>query len=307
MLVGEGLGEPNEGAVVPEATNSVSPGGELVVVATPIGNLGDITRRAIELLTNADVIYCEDTRHSSTLFSAYEIPVNRRLRSLHEHNEASLCAEIVQRVRSGQVVVVISDAGTPGISDPGGRVVAAVANAGLVVTTAPGAVALIGALTISGLPSERFVMEGFLPRKAGEREVFYQQWLREARTIVFYESPQRLVSTLGELAEHFAGRRVAVVRELTKLHEEVVRGSIEHVATTFANRDVLGEIVVVLEGADDIPEVDENTIRLALAEQLQRGVSVRDAVDHVERALGAAHRTTYLIALDLRAEDELSQ
>jgi 16S rRNA (cytidine1402-2'-O)-methyltransferase len=307
MLVGEGLAEPNEGAVVPETTKSVPTNGELVVVATPIGNLGDISRRAIELLTNADVIYCEDTRHSSTLFSAYQIPVNRRLRSLHEHNEASLCDEVVERVRSGQVVVVISDAGTPGISDPGGRVVAAVAQAGLIVTTAPGAVALIAALTISGLPSERFVMEGFLPRKVGEREVFYTQWSRESRTIVFYESPQRLVTTLGELAEHFVGRRVAVVRELTKLHEEVVRGSVEEVAKIFESRDVLGEIVVVLEGAAQAAEIDEHTVRAALAEQLKSGVSVRDAVEHVERALDVSHRTTYLLALDLRAEDELSQ
>jgi 16S rRNA (cytidine1402-2'-O)-methyltransferase len=279
----------------------------LVVVATPIGNLGDISRRAIELLTNADVIYCEDTRHSSTLFSAYQIPVNRRLRSLHEHNEASLCDEVVERVLRGEVVVVISDAGTPGISDPGARVVAAVADAGLVITTVPGAVAMIAALTISGLPSERFVMEGFLPRKVGEREVFYSQWLRESRTIVFYESPQRLVTTLGEMAEHFVGRRVAVVRELTKLHEEVVRGGVEQVAKIFESRDVLGEIVVVLEGAAHVPGVDENTIRVALAEQLRSGVSVRDAVEHVEQVLGVSHRTTYLIALDLRAEDELSQ
>jgi 16S rRNA (cytidine1402-2'-O)-methyltransferase len=307
MLVGKGLVEPNEGDAVPETTNSVPVNGELVVVATPIGNLGDISRRAIDLLTRADVIYCEDTRHSSTLFSAYEIPVNRRLRSLHEHNEASLCDEVVERVRNGQVVVVISDAGTPGISDPGGRVVAAVAEAGLVVTTAPGAVALIAALTISGLPSERFVMEGFLPRKVGEREVFYSQWSRESRTIVFYESPQRLVTTLGELCVHFAGRRVAVVRELTKLHEEVVRGSVEDVAKIFQNRDVLGEIVVVLEGAAAAPDVDERTIRIALAEQLKSGVSVRDAVEHVEQSLGASHRTTYLIALDLRAEDDVSQ
>jgi 16S rRNA (cytidine1402-2'-O)-methyltransferase len=307
MLVGEGLGEPNEGAAVPEATNSVPTNGQLVLVATPIGNLGDISRRAIELLTIADVIYCEDTRHSSTLFSAYQIPVNRRLRSLHEHNEASLCDEVVERVRSGQVVVVISDAGTPGISDPGERVVAAVADAGLVVTMVPGAAALIGALTISGLASDRFVMEGFLPRKVGEREVFYAQWSRESRTIVFYESPQRLVTTLGEIAERYAGRRVAVVRELTKLHEEVIRGTVEQVAKAFENRDVLGEIVVVLEGAAQEPDVDEHTIRAALAEQLKSGVSVRDAVDHVEQALGVSHRTTYLIALDLRAEDELSQ
>jgi 16S rRNA (cytidine1402-2'-O)-methyltransferase len=275
----------------------------LVVVATPLGNLGDISRRALELLTLADVIYCEDTRHSSTLFSAHDIAVNRRLRALHEHNEASLCDEIVERVRDGQLVVLISDAGTPGISDPGSRVVAAVADAGLVVTTAPGPAAVIAALTISGLGTERFVMEGFLGRKSGERELTYQQWVHEARTIVFYESPQRLVTTLSELAERFADRRIAVAREMTKLHEEVVRGSVAHVAEIFENRDVLGEIVVVLEGASEVPVIEDGTIRAALAEQLKSGASVRDAVAHVEEALGIAHRSAYLLALELRAEN----
>jgi 16S rRNA (cytidine1402-2'-O)-methyltransferase len=307
MLVGEGLIEPNEGAVVEVSADSATRSGQFVVVATPIGNLGDISRRALALLESADVIYCEDTRHSSTLFSAHDIPVNRRLRALHEHNEASLCDEIVERVRDGQLVVLISDAGTPGISDPGSRVVAAVAQAGLVVTTAPGPAAVIAALTISGLATERFVMEGFLPRKVGERELYYNQWLREPRTIVFYESPQRLVTTLREVAQYFVGRQVAVVREITKLHEEVVRGTAAQVADIFTSREVLGEIVVVLEGASPTPAVDEHTIRAALTEQFKSGSSVRDAVAHVEVALGVAHRTAYLMALDLRADYGLSQ
>jgi 16S rRNA (cytidine1402-2'-O)-methyltransferase len=285
------------------STNSATSGGQLVVVATPLGNLGDISRRALELLATADVIYCEDTRHSSTLFSAHDIAVNRRLRALHEHNEASLCDEIVDRVRAGQQVVLISDAGTPGISDPGSRVVAAVAEAGLVVTTAPGPAAVIAALTISGLSTDRFVMEGFLPRKAGERETFYSQWLREPRTIVFYESPQRLSTTLSELVEHFASRRIAVAREVTKLHEEVLRGSVAAVADTFSSREVLGEIVVVLEGCPQAPRIDDDIIRAALSEQLQSGSSVRDAVAHVEEALGVAHRPTYLMAIELRADN----
>ena len=149
--------------------------GQLVLVATPLGNLGDISRRALELLETADVIYCEDTRRSSTLFSAHDIAVNGRLRALHEHNEASMSETIVAQVASGQTVVVISDAGTPGISDPGSRAVAAVAAAGLRVTTAPGPSAVVAALTISGLPTERFAMEGFMPRKFGERELLYAQ------------------------------------------------------------------------------------------------------------------------------------
>lgn len=275
--------------------------GELVVVATPIGNLGDISRRALELLTSADVVYCEDTRHSRTLFSAHGIPVKGRLHSLHEHNEASQCEDIVTRVRDGQVVVLISDAGTPGISDPGSRVVAAVAEAGLRVTTAPGPAAVIAALTISGLATDRFVMEGFVGRKVGERELLYRQWANESRTIVFYESPQRLSTTLRELTAHFADRRIAVVREITKLHEEVVRGTVQDVAEVFGARDVMGEIVVVLAGAPAALVVDDETVRAALVDQMASGLSVRDAVSYVADTLGVAHRSAYQLALQLRA------
>jgi 16S rRNA (cytidine1402-2'-O)-methyltransferase len=277
-------------------------GGQLVVVATPLGNLGDISRRALELLATADVVYCEDTRHSSTLFSAHGIAVNRRLRALHEHNEASLCAEIVERVRAGQVVVLISDAGTPGISDPGSRVVAAVAGAGLVVTTAPGPAAVIAALTISGLATDRFVMDGFVARKAGERDLLYARWSREERTIVFYESPQRLAVTLAELAARFPERRVVVAREITKLHEEVIRGTLEEVAVLMAEREVLGEVVVVLEGAPEAAPTSDEMVRAALDDQLASGSSVRDAVAFVAESLGVAHRGVYQLALELRAQ-----
>jgi 16S rRNA (cytidine1402-2'-O)-methyltransferase len=274
-----------------------------VLVATPLGNLGDISRRALDLLRDADVVYCEDTRHSRTLFSANDIPVHGRLQALHEHNEASLCAQIVERVQTGQLVVLVSDAGTPAISDPGGRVVAAVAEAGLIVTTAPGPSAVIAALTISGLATERFCMEGFVPRKRGEREVLYAQWAKEQRTIVFYESPQRLATTLGELAEHFAQRRVAVVREITKLHEEVLRGTLSEIAGIVATRDVLGEIVVVLEGAPDAPAIDDETVRVALREQLLSGATLRDAVALVASELGTSHREAYQLALEVRASE----
>jgi 16S rRNA (cytidine1402-2'-O)-methyltransferase len=277
--------------------------GQLVLVATPLGNLGDISRRALELLETADVIYAEDTRRSSTLFSAHSIAVNGRLRALHDHNEASLCDQVVAQVAGGQTVVVISDAGTPGISDPGARVVAAVAAAGLRVTTAPGPSAVIAALTISGLPTERFAMEGFLPRKYGERELLYAQWMVEPRTIVFYESPQRLSATLGEMVSLFASRRICVAREMTKLHEEVLRGTVEELAGYIVTREVLGEIVVVLEGVHETEIVDDELIRAALRDQIDEGVSTRDAVAYVEESLGVAHRIVYQMALELRAGD----
>ncbi len=282
--------------------NSETVSGQLVLVATPLGNLGDISRRALTLLETADVIYCEDTRRSSTLFSAHHIPVNGRLHALHEHNEASLCSRIVEQVAQGQTVLLISDAGTPGISDPGGRVVRAVAEAGLVVTTAPGPAAVIAALTISGLATERFAMEGFLPRKSGEREALYSQWRHEARTIVFYESPQRLAATLAELNAHFAERRMVVAREITKLHEEIVRGTIRELAALFATREVLGEIVVVLDGATEPDEISDEAVRAALRDQVGSGVSTRDAVAFVAAAFGLPHRAVYQMALELRAE-----
>jgi 16S rRNA (cytidine1402-2'-O)-methyltransferase len=276
--------------------------GQLVVVATPLGNLGDLSRRALELFESADVIYCEDTRHSRTLFSANAIALRGRLQSLHEHNEASQCAHIVDRVRRGETVLLISDAGTPGISDPGSRVVAAVAEAGLVVTTAPGPSAVIAALSISGLPTERFCMEGFAPRKHGEREAVFDLWAREPRTIVFYESPQRLATTINELAERFPERRAAVVREMTKVHEEVIRGTLSEIAGDLNGRDILGEIVVVLDGVTPATLVDDETVRNALREQFENGVSLRDAVSSVAEVLGAAHRTAYQLALEVRAE-----
>ncbi|MHB2027922.1 MAG: 16S rRNA (cytidine(1402)-2'-O)-methyltransferase [Acidimicrobiales bacterium] len=277
--------------------------GQLVLVATPLGNLGDLSRRAIELLGSADVVYCEDTRHSRTLFSAYDIPTKNRLQSLHEHNETRESARIVERVANGELVVLISDAGTPGISDPGARVVAAVVSAGLAVSTVPGPSAVIAALTLSALSTDRFVMEGFLPRKVGERVQRYEHWADEQRTIVFYESPQRLTSVLRELADRFGFRRVAVAREMTKLYEEVVRGTLNEVAELYEQREVRGEVVVVLEGASSRPVVDERDVRTALAEQFVAGATTRDAVDYVAGLLGVARREVYQCALEVRRGD----
>lgn len=274
--------------------------GALVLVATPLGNLGDLSPRALELFRRADVIYCEDTRHSRALFSANDVATGGRLESLHEHNEAAQSARIVERVSSGELVVVISDAGTPGISDPGSRAVAAVVAAGLRVSTVPGPSAVVAALSISGLATERFVMEGFLPRKAGEREERYDAWEREPRTIVFYESPQRLKATLAELAERAPDRRVAVARELTKLHEEVLRGTIAEVAGQLEGREVLGEIVVVLEGAASAPRASDEAIVAALFEQWDEGASTRGAVDFVAEALAVSRRDVYRLALEAR-------
>ena len=273
----------------------------LVVVATPLGNLGDITRRAVEELARAATIYCEDTRRTRTLLSALGIAPAGRLVALHEHNEVMVSGRVVADVAAGKTVALVSDAGTPGISDPGARVVAAVAAAGYRVTTAPGPSAVVAALSVSGLPMERFVMDGFVPRKAGERRALYDAWAREDRTIVAYESPQRLAATLDELAQRFPARRVAIVRELTKLHEEVLRGSLAEVAELVGAREVRGEVVLVLDGASR-PVLDGSLVRAALAERLGAGASLRDAVADVVGDLGVTHREAYEMALALRAE-----
>ena len=278
------------------------PEGQLVLVATPLGNLGDLSPRALEFFRRADVIYCEDTRHSRVLFSANGIASGGRLQALHEHNEVAQSEHGVTRVREGQLVVLSSDAGTPGISDPGTRVVAAVATAGLRVSTAPGPSAVVAALSISGLPTERFVMEGFFPRKGNDRARLVASWAEEERTIVFYESPQRLVGVLSELAQTFPDRRVAVVRELTKLHEEVIRGTTREVAAVLEQRVILGEIVVVLEGGEPVIDVDDELVRLALREQFSSGVSTRVAVDFVSETLGASHRVVYQMALEVKKD-----
>lgn len=301
MLVDSGLFEPNEGTTVHEGETTK---GQLVVVATPLGNLGDISRRALSLLADADVVYCEDTRRSSTLFSAHDIPVRGRLRALHEHNEASLCEQVVTEVAEGKMVVLVSDAGTPGISDPGSRVVAAVVAAGLLVTTAPGPSAVVAALSISGLSTERFVMEGFVPRKVGERRELFDEWRHESRTIVFYESPQRLVTTLREMVAVLGDRRCCVAREITKVHEELLRGTVAELSERLASREVIGEIVVVLEGSHDVTVVSEYDVREALRGEVRAGASTRDAVTRVEAMLGVSHRLVYKLALELRADDE---
>ena len=278
--------------------------GRLVVVATPIGNLADLSRRALDVLSSADVIYCEDTRHSRQLLSAHQLPSGGRLLALHEHNEASLCEQVVRRILEGQTVALVTDAGTPGISDPGERVVAAVAAAGLTVTTTPGPSAAVAALSVSGLPSERFVMEGFVPRKLGDRAALFQLWQREPRTVIFYESPQRLAATLAEMTALLGDRRAVVVRELTKMYEEVVRGTVASLAELFSRRETRGEIVGILEGSPTPPASDDATVRRALHDEFERGASTRDAATAVAEALGAPHRRVYEMALAVRRENQ---
>ncbi len=220
--------------------------GKLYLVPTPIGNLEDITLRALEILKTVDLILAEDTRTSGKLLKHYEILTP--LQSHHMHNEHKMLPALIAKLRAGAEIALISDAGTPGISDPGFLLTRACIENAIPVECLPGATACIPALVNSGLPSDRFVFEGFLPVKKG-RQSRLQELADESRTMVFYESPHKLMKTLGQFQEYFgADRAVAVSRELTKMYEETIRGTLQEVAQHFTDNPAKGELVVVVAG-----------------------------------------------------------
>lgn len=220
--------------------------GTLTLVATPIGNLGDITYRAIEVLKAVNVILAEDTRHSRRLLDHYAI--SKPLVAYHDHNEARVTPGLVERLQRGENIALITDAGTPGVSDPGFYLVRAALAAGIPVTMVPGANAVLPALVLSGFPCEAFVFAGFAPRKPGELKRTFDTLAGEPRTTVFYVSPHQLPKFLDRLAEALPERPIAVARELTKLHEEVARGTAVEVRDHFAKGSPRGEFVVVVKG-----------------------------------------------------------
>lgn len=220
----------------------------LYIVPTPIGNLADITLRALEVLKSVDLILAEDTRTSGFLLKHYTI--SKPLQSFHNFNEHKILASLIERMEKGEVMALVSDAGTPGISDPGFLIIRAALQANLKVECLPGPTAFVPALVKSGLPSDRFVFEGFLPQKKG-RQTLFKQLAEEERTMIFYESPYRLVKTLEQFKEYLgAERKASVSRELTKMFEETVNGTIEEILTHFQAKEVKGEIVVVVAGKE---------------------------------------------------------
>jgi 16S rRNA (cytidine1402-2'-O)-methyltransferase len=280
--------------------------GRLVLVATPIGNLGDLSPRACEVLATADLICCEDTRRTRALLSASGItakgPNGDRLLSLHGHNEAARLERVAGAVAGGATVAVVSDAGTPGISDPGAWLAAQLAAAGETVSTVPGPSSVVGALVVSGLPADRFCVEGFLPRKGPERRRRIGGLMADARTSVVLEAPSRVASTLAELAATDPERPVAVVRELTKVHEEVWRGTLAEAAATFAARDVRGEIVLVVGGAPAAAPADEAAVEAAVREALDDDPTAgpRQVAERVAASLDVPRRRAYEAALRVR-------
>ena len=268
--------------------------GRLVLVGTPIGNLGDLPPRAVEALRTASLICCEDTRRTGRLLQHAGVPAPR-LAVCNEHTEPARIAEVLATLGEGGDVAVVTDAGTPGISDPGERLVRAVIDAGFDVTTVPGPTALVTALVTSGLPTGRFVFEGFLPRSGRARAERLADLAGERRTIIIYEAPHRVVRTLGHLAKAFGeDRPVVVARELTKLWETTVRGTLGDVELG----EPRGEYVLVIAGAPDpAGPPDDDAIRLALRAELAGGATTRDAATAVARRLGVPKRLVYALAV----------
>jgi len=284
-------------AGTPFEAPELAPG--LYIVATPIGNLRDMTLRGLEVLAAADVVYCEDTRESLKLLEHYGIATPRK--ALHEHNERALVETILADLGRGARIALISDAGTPLLSDPGFPLVRAARQAGLPVVAAPGASALLAALAVAGLPTDAFSFHGFLPAKDGPRDTTLRGLAGVRETLVFYESPRRLGETLGAMATAFGGDRAAVVAlELTKKFERVARGTLAELAAQFAVGDTKGEAVIVVAGAPDIvADADEWQAALAQAMDTQ---PLRAAVDEIAARFNLKRKEVYDAALALKAE-----
>ena len=271
--------------------------GRLVLVATPIGNLGDLSPRAVEALADADVVACEDTRRTGRLLAHVGVDAPR-LMVVNEHTEAAGAAEIADLVANGKTVVLVSDAGTPAVSDPGAKVVKAALDAGCDVEAVPGPSAALAALVVSGLPTGRFCFEGFLPRKGRHRADRIHALSQEPRTMVLFEAPHRLARTLQDLASALGGdRAVAIVREQTKLHEEVWRGNLADAVSRAGDTEPRGEHVLVVAGCPEPARPSEPQIRAALDEKLADGLSRRDAAAAVAADLGVSRRAVYQISL----------
>ncbi|MGW9114682.1 16S rRNA (cytidine(1402)-2'-O)-methyltransferase [Microbacterium sp. NPDC055683] len=270
----------------------------IILAATPIGNLGDASRRLVELLESATVVAAEDTRTTQRLLAALGIANRPRLIALHDHNERQKAAELVELARDADLVV-LTDAGMPTVSDPGYGLVQTAAAAGVDVTVVPGPSAVLTALAVSGLPTDRFTFEGFVARKPGERRRALTALAAEPRTMVFFEAPTRVAQTLADMADAFgADRRAVVARELTKLHEEVARGTLAELVG-WAGAGVRGELVVVVAGADRREVPLEDAVRQVLS-LVASGGRLKEAAAEVATATGRSSRELYQAALAAR-------
>lgn len=274
----------------------------LYVVSTPIGNMGDFTFRAVEVLKSVALVLAEDTRHSRHLLDRYEITTP--LASYHEHNEAKTTPALIARLQRGESLALVSDAGTPLVSDPGARLVRAAADAGIPVIPVPGASAMLAALVASALDLDRFTFFGFLTRSGGDRRRELDEISASRHTVVLYESPNRLVTTLGELEQRgHASRPAVVAREMTKQFEEVRRGTVSELRAYYEDRQPRGEIVLMIGAAADVA-VGEAEVRERVMALRASGASARDAAAAVAEELGVSKKLAYRLATEAVAEDE---
>lgn len=291
----EGRAEGSE----PKAASKLAAG--LYVVATPIGNAADITLRALDTLRRADAIACEDTRVTAKLMNMHGI--NRPFVSYHEHNAERMRPVLIERMKGGQAIALVTDAGTPLVSDPGYKLVRECVAADVAVTTLPGASAPLVALVLSGLPTDRFLFAGFLPNKSTARRAAIGELRAVPATLVFFESPQRLPESLADLADLLGPREAAVARELTKLYEEVRRGPLPDLAAHYADAGPpKGEVVVVIGPPGDEAEPTADDLDALLRAALDRGLSVRDAAADAAARSGQPKRAVYARALELTRE-----
>ena len=274
--------------------------GKIYLVATPIGNLSDISIRAIETLKNADIIACEDTRNTIRLLNHFEI--KGHLTSYHEYNKIDKAYELCEKVKEGKNIAFVSDAGMPAISDPGYELVDIAYKEGLEVTVVPGASAVVSALAISGISSRRFAFEGFLPVDKNEKKEILTELSQESRTLILYEAPHRLLKTLKELFEYMGNRNIAIVREITKLHEEVLRGKLADIIADYESEKIAirGEYVLVIEGKSLLEKREERqksfeeiSIREHYEKYIAEGMDKKEAMKAVAKDRGIQKRDVY--------------
>ena len=272
--------------------------GVLFLVSTPIGNLSDLSKRAIETLETVDFIACEDTRRTGQLLSLLGLEAKKMIR-VDDHTEFKKKSEIVEKIKNGLNVALVSDAGTPGISDPGEELVRTVIENGFKVSVVPGASSVLAALVVSGMSMKRWVMEGFIPRKGKEREEILKELAVEERTIILFESPKRLPETLQDLQKYLGeDRLVCIARELTKLHEEVWRGSLNR-AVDYYETSPKGEVVIVIEGSTHETVIPDELIVKTLREAKDLGLSARDASNQASKQLNVSRGRAYKLYIDL--------
>lgn len=270
--------------------------GVLYIVATPIGNLEDITFRAIRILKEVQVIAAEDTRRTAVLLRAYDIKTP--LTSLYDHNERSKSVYLIDRMIEGENVAYVSDAGTPGISDPGYVLICQAIDKGIQIIPIPGVSAAIAALSVSGLPMDTFVFYGFLPSKSRQRKSFLDSIRDDDKTLVFYESPKRLSATLKDMELILGNRRIVVLREMTKVYEEIIRGTVVAVTEALSKKEIRGEITLVVSGqeAPSVSYTDDEIYKRLEIVQKEKKLSRRDVIDAVTRDLGISRTQVYRVA-----------